>query len=63
MNHFMTLMDSIIKFGFSFLVPFSYFNALLSFPQSYLYGFLTLVVRKDTTVWMSPLTQELRNNN
>ena len=63
MNHLMTPMDSIVRVGFSLLVPFRYFNALLSFPKSSSSGFLTLVVKKDTAVWMSLLAHELMNSN
>ena len=45
-NHLMTPIDSIVRVNFSLLFPFRYFNALLSFPQSYSSGFLALVVRK-----------------
>ena len=63
MNHLMTPMDSIVRVSYSHLVPFRYFNALLSFPQSSSSGSLTLVVKKYTAVWMSLLARELRNSN
>ena len=59
----MTPIDSIVRVIFSLLVPFRYFNALLSFPQSSLSGFLTLAVKNDTAVYMSLLARELRNSN
>ncbi len=40
-----------------FLVPFKYFKICFSFSQSSLSGDCTLVVRKDTAVWISRCTQ------
>ncbi len=39
-----------------FLVPFKYFKILFSFSQSSSSGGCTLVVRKDTPVWISQCT-------
>jgi hypothetical protein len=42
-----------------FLVPFKYFKILFSFSQSSSSGDCTLVVRKDTAVWISRCAQFL----
>ena len=59
----MNPMESIVRVSFSLLVPFRYLNAFLSFLQLSSSGFLTLVVKTDTAVWMSLLSRELRNSN
>ncbi len=44
---------SVWNVSLRFLVPFKYFKILFSFSQSSSSGDCTLVVRKDTAVWIS----------
>ena len=62
-HHWITDRISTDKLNFLCFVPFSYFNKRFRLPHSSLSGFLTLVVKNSTAIWISLLPLYEINNN
>ena len=62
-HHIKLVKFSALKCLFVYLVDFRYLMQCLSFFQSSISGFLTLVVKNDTAVWISGLALRHRNSN